>query len=249
VANRVNFVFLVTTLLGIAARTNAETPTNSELLARVQQGDPNAILEAGQTGDKNFIPILEKMAKPHFVFQIDPEKAKLLEPQVVEQIQKSQAHPVYDDRSARHARMALAKLGVKKYLDEILTELTDPTKAPVAKTWGESFSSKHVGLEVQMKAFKKLAYIKDPSTVRALVSFLYAKESPRDYIEGEGSMDLTFYEPASENAMKTLLQIVYNPPKLDLPPNYISLPAVQEGHDARVKAWQRWWEQNKDKYP
>src|SRR5437773_1299903 len=93
-------IFLGCVLLSAATRANSESATNNELLARVQQGDKDALLEAGKTGDKSFIPILEKMAKPRFVFHIDPERAERFGPQLVDRIQKSQAHPVYDELPA-----------------------------------------------------------------------------------------------------------------------------------------------------
>src|SRR5438128_1606623 len=76
------------------------------------------------------------------------------------------------------ARAALSKLGVKKYLDEVLLEATGPTNHPVygeAEKHPGSSPSKFDRLRVQMEAFKKLAYIKDRSTVKVLASFLYGK--------------------------------------------------------------------------
>jgi hypothetical protein len=233
---------LACVLVNGVPRTNAETQSSAELLTKVQQGDRKAILEAGKTGDKIFIPILEKMAKPpRFVYQIDPEMAKRLGPQVVEETQKSQAHPVYDEPSAVSARMALVKLGVKEYVDEILTEATSPTNSPVYKDLGQYpqyFQRKSDAIKIQMLAFDKLVYLKDRSTVHVLAALLYARENPQDYIVGG---DVIFDLPSSMT-MQTLAQIVDNPPKIDLPP-------VSETHDARIKIWQQWWEQNKDKYP
>jgi hypothetical protein len=138
------------------------------------------------------------------------------------------------------ARAALAKLGVRKYLDEILLEATGPTNHLVhgenAK-YPVSTPSKHDRLLVQMDAFKKLAYIKNRSTVKILAAFLYVVENPDDYHESE-----VFFPLPSEKAMEILPTIVDNPP-------IINLPAISETHDARVKAWQQWWEKNKDKYP
>ncbi len=231
---------LACALLSAVGLTNAQAPTNTELLARVQQADPNAILEAGKTGDKSYIPILEKMAKPQFIFDIDPEVAKRLEPQLVEETKRSQAHPVYDEQPARHARMALARLGVKEYLDEILTEVANPTNSPVYKErerYPQYLHSQRDKLEIQMLAFEKLVYLKNPSTVKVLATFLY-RSDPGDNVVGG---DLIFETP-SEMAMKALSRIVDNPPKIDL-------PAAAETHDARIKLWQQWWEQNKDKYP
>ena len=138
------------------------------------------------------------------------------------------------------ARAALAKLGVKKYLDEILLEATGSTNHLVHgenEKYPVSTPSKHDRLLVQMDAFKKLAYIKNRSTVKTLAAFLYVVENPDDYHESE-----VFFTPPSEEAMEILPTIVDNPP-------IINLPAISETHDARVKLWQQWWEKNKDKYP
>ncbi len=224
-------------LLGGARAASAQTLTHDELLTGIQRGDRAAILEAGNTGDITLIPALKEMIKPRVIPPIDPEKLKGMSPRDVEIVKRDRERPV-PEPAKDAAKMALAKLGVKECLDEILTELTDPTNAPVAKTWGPSFSSKHVRLWVQMEAAKKLAYIKDRSTVKVFVSLLSGKENPEDYIEGD---DVTF-RPPSELAMETLPQIVDNPPRVNLPPD-------NETHDARVKIWQQWWEQNKDKYP
>ncbi len=132
-----------------------------------------------------------------------------------------------DDPSSVSARTALAKLGVTLYLDEIVSELnlTNTTVSRQERLWRQG------------QAFKKLAYIKDRSTVRLLASFLYGKENPEDYAVGHVIFDLP-----SEMAMQTLAQIVTNPPTTNL-------PGTSDTHDARVKTWQQWWEQNKDKYP
>jgi hypothetical protein len=141
------------------------------------------------------------------------------------------------------AKKALAKLGVKKYLDEILLELTDPTNSPAGKELigPPGFPPKHVALVVQTRAFEKLAYVKDRSTVKVLTSFLYGKENPEDYVE-RGGFDMVVYQPPSEMAMRTLAQIVDNSPA-------VNLSGTNDTRDARVKIWQQWWEKNKDKYP
>lgn len=234
-------MFLVSTLVNATAKTNAEAVTNAELLERIQKGDTDAVLEAGKTGEKSFIPVLEGVARPHFEAHINPERAKRLGPKLVEEIKKSQARPVYDEPIALNARMALAKLGVKEYLDEILLEATNPTNSPVykeAEQYATFAPSRGDALWIQMKAFQKLAYVKDRSTVKTLASFLYGRENAEGAIVGG---DVIFLAP-SEMAMQTLAQIVDNPPKTDPWPS-------DETHDARIKAWQQWWEQNKGKYP
>lgn len=182
------------------------------MTARIQQADEDAILEAGRSGDTNFIPALE---------------AKAQERQT--------------DRRTIAAKMALAKLGVRKYLDEILLEARNPANSPAYKGREKSnggFPSQFDKLWVQMEAFKKLEYIKDRSTVKTLASFLYDKENREDYLVGG---DVVFDSP-SDTAMRILAQMVDNPPQTNL-------PVVNETHDARVKIWQQWWEKNKDKYP
>ena len=181
---------------------------------RVGRGESEGFLQAANEGRKDLIPALEKYAQ----------------------------YPADERETIRvRAKMALAKLGVKKYLGEILLEVTDPTNAPVAKAWGPSFSSKHIALWVQMDAFNKLAYIKDRSTVKTLVAFLDAKENPEDYVE-RGGKDIVRFERPSNAAMRILPQIVDNPPNIDVPDG-------PDAHDAKVKVWQQWWQQNKDRYP
>jgi len=181
-------------------------------IARIQQGDEDAILEAGRSGDSSFIPALE---------------AKAQERQT--------------DRRTIAAKMALAKLGIKKYLDEVLLEATDPTNSPAYKAREKSHGgspSRFDELWVQMEAFKELEYVKDRSTVKVLASFLYDKENPEDYVVGG---DVVFDSP-SNTAMRILAKMVDNPPQ-------INLPTDNTTHDARLKIWQEWWEKNKGKYP
>jgi hypothetical protein len=180
-------MFLPCILLSAVASTQAQQPTNAFLLARVRQGDPDAILEVGKGGDRSFVPILESMARPHITVHIDSEKAKAMTPRQLEEVKRGMKVPVYDEPAARNSRMALAKLGVREYLDEILVETTSPTNSPVYKEredCPEFLPSKSDALLIQMNAFKKLAYIKDRSTVKVLASFLYAKENPQDYLFG-----------------------------------------------------------------
>jgi hypothetical protein len=139
------------------------------------------------------------------------------------------------------ARAALAKLQVKKYLDEILLEATGPANHLVPEENEKhpvSTRSKHDRLWIRSQAFGKLGYIKDRSTVKVLISLL----SQRENAEGSNvGGDMIFLAP-SEMAMQTLAQIVDNPP---LTNRWES----GETQDARIEIWQQWWEKNKDKYP
>jgi hypothetical protein len=87
-------------------------------------------------------------------------------------------HPVYNDSTAAAARMALAKLGVKEYLDEIVLELTNPTNSPVFKESEGHPGFRYNPIRLRNGAFDKLAYIKNRSTVRAIASFLSVTSEP-----------------------------------------------------------------------
>ncbi|MGD1019875.1 MAG: hypothetical protein ABSA12_11230 [Verrucomicrobiia bacterium] len=207
---------------------------SESLVQRVARGDRDAILEAGNTGDKGFIPVLESTARPHYTG--GPESIKGLSPQQAEALSNSVWRTVYDDPVAVNARMALAKLGMKDYLDEILLELTDPASSPVCKEREGHPQYGCYPIDLRNAAFHKLAYIKNRSTVRAIASFLSVTSEP----DSTGS-DVK-YEPYAHLAMRTLAQIVDDPPQINLPDD-------SENFDARSKIWQQWWEQNKDKYP
>jgi hypothetical protein len=221
--------------LGLLATAAAQTNSfgQTDLLARIQQGDRDAILEAGNTGDKGLIPVLESMARPHYTG--GPESIKGLSPQQAEALSNSVWRPVYDNPVAVNARMALAKLGVKDYLDEILLELTDPLNSPVCKEREGHPQYGCYPIDLRNAAFHKLAYVKNRSTVRAIASFLSVTNEPMS----NGDVRYDVYAVV---AMKTLAQIADNPPQ-------INLPDVAEMFDARSKIWQQWWQQNKDKYP
>ena len=209
---------------------------NSELLSRVQHDDRDAILEAGKTGYKSFIPTLESIARPHYVDQIDTNTFKNMNPQQVETLKNTFWRPIYDDPAAVNARMALAKLGVKEYLDEILVELTDPTSSPLYKEREEHRAYRYNPIQLRGEAFRKLAYIKNPSTVRTIASFLSVTFEPISPDSDVG------YDSYADVAMRTLAGIVDNPPQ-------VNLPVDSETLEARSKIWQQWWEQNKNKYP
>jgi hypothetical protein len=193
----------VVTLLFLSHSAGIFAESQSESLAeRITCGDPQAFHEAADPNRKDLIPLIER----------------------------------FPDYNAR--KKALAKLGVKEYLDEILIELTNTSSTVVASGRGMNSSIDYARLSAQTEALKKLAYIKNRSTVKLIAAFLYGKENADDYIVKSDSESngywycMLIYERPSETAMKTLAQIVDNPPA---------------GND--VKVWQQWWEQNKDKYP
>jgi len=115
-------------------------------------------------------------------------------------------------------RQALAKLGDQRFLAEILAELD--VEGPV-----------------QAKAFEKLAYIGNPSTVRKIAQFLYAPGAPPSVI---GPRDRVGYLPYSHMAAWALGQIVDNPPvKKDL-----GLLTEQD-----IETWKAWWDAHQHEYP
>jgi hypothetical protein len=198
----------------------ASDTSKPALITRIQRADEDAILEAGNSGDSLYVPALEIQAGGRAA-----------------------------DRRVIAAKMALAKLGIKSYLDETVAELTT-TNSALFRSYRESdgfFGSPKADADrqaqylTQEKAFEKLAYIKDRSTVKLIIPFLYAKENPEDYIH-HGGFDMVVNQSPSESAMSALAQIVENPPVIHLPGN-------SDDHSVRLKAWQQWWQQNKDKYP
>ena len=131
----------------------------------------------------------------------------------------------------------LAGLGLKRYVDEIVMELTTNNPSlyaayknglPVAKSdaMATRFSDDPGVYDIQTKAFERLAFIPDRSTVKIIAAFLYSPCEVRFMTK-----DLN-QRPPPWFAIWALRWMVDNPPQSD-----------------DVKVWQQWWEQNKDKYP
>ena len=188
----------------------ATEKSKTAMLEGVSRGEYSAMLEAGRSGDTNLIPHLQ---------------ARIInEP---------------NDPSTEAAKMALAKLGVKRYLDEIVTEVAPTSSALFAayqngQPVGPSDPAvmRVANCHTLANAFKKLAYIRNRSTVKIVAAFLYNTESFYN------APDVPPSWPSSA-ASRALQQMVDNPP---------ALPAVHTGEE-EVRIWQQWWEQNKDKYP
>jgi hypothetical protein len=210
--NRISFIILIgTSCLSVGKVVYAADGTKEAIIARILRADDDAILEAGKSGDGTFIPALEKLAGDR---------------------------PT--DRRVIHAQMALAKLGVKKHLDETITELTTTNSAlfkahisGYCRAYGsEDWRVACAKEETQKTAFEKLAYIRNASTVKVVAQFLYSTE------HYQFSNDVPAYW-ASSYAIPTLRQMVDNPPQTP----------VEYTREQDIHAWQQWWEQNKDKYP
>jgi hypothetical protein len=131
----------------------------------------------------------------------------------------------------------LAGLGLKRYVDEIVAELTT-TNSPLFDAYKNGrpvalsdamatrFSDDPWIYDIQTKAFERLAFLPDHSTVKIIAAFLYSQQEMRFLTD-----DIR-QQPPPWFAIWALRWMVNNPP-----------------HSENVKVWQQWWEQNKDKYP
>ncbi len=190
-------------LMGLAivniCLSEASLATDETLDQRIARGDPYAFLEAADANRKDLIPALERFS------------------------------------SDSTAKKALAKLGVQKYLDEIVAELTTTNSPAFQNEYklemeGGSSPARATYIarrNIRERAFGKLAYVNDPSTIRTIAAFLYNTEDPN---LDPGNGDAVYLTPA-QLAVETLRKMVKNPP---------------QNND--ITTWQQWWAQNKDKY-
>jgi hypothetical protein len=210
------YVFSLNALLLLAGLFWQDVCSSQETNAleqRVKRWDVVAIRQAADQGHTEMIPALESAANA----SVDPDEPVRI-----------------------WAKAALAKLGVRKYMDETVAELTTTNSELFAfymKNGICAYPSQESRVacateRTQETAFKKLAYIHDPSTVKIVAQFLYSTE------HFQFSPDVPPWW-ASGYAYMTLRQMVDNPP---------ALPTVHT-HEEEVRAWQQWWKQNKDKYP
>lgn len=179
-----------------ASETGAGLSTVSldELFKRVRAHDSDAILEIGRRREKSIIPLLREQAK-------------------------------LENKSfggaAASAQMALAKLGERVEMDQILAELRDENPA------------------VQSDAVRKLTYIGGNEAVVVLGSLLADtnwRRSKRYYPSrrgphGERPRSAPWYEPPAYMAARALAQVTgaFLPPENDF---------ITESYLAQ---WQLWW--------
>jgi hypothetical protein len=143
------------------------------------------------------------------------------------------------------AKKALAKLGVRKYLDEIISELTVTNSGRYARVLkdnleiGEPRTNAEALAEwrTRMAVFDDLAYIGDKSTVKVIAAYLYVKEWKKPF----AGKDVGFGPPSLQAAYTLEKMNLENAPDV----RKIAYPSAENV----IKAWQQWWEQNKDKYP
>jgi hypothetical protein len=197
-----------------------------DLVERIKKGETSAILEVGRSGDKSFIPQLESMARPSDS-ELSPDELKGMDPQQAERVKEAMRRPMYNEPSAVNARMALAKIGVKEYLDEIVSELTT-TNSRAYKAELHYYPADHARLMTQYNALKALLYVNNPSTVKYIASELYDTYDPN---KGNTS-DVIRPVPAVE-AAEALRKMLGTGPS----------------DTSDIATWKQWWEQNKAKYP
>ena len=125
-----------------------------------------------------------------------------------------------------------AKGGDSQILNEIVTELVSPRESAAFTAQINHVAEQELEVAVRSKAFERLAYIGNRSTARQVASFLTDATHPL-----QRPTDIR-YASYAEVAANTLSQIVSNPPSTT---NF----SAQD----KIRAWQQWWEQNKDKYP
>jgi hypothetical protein len=125
-----------------------------------------------------------------------------------------------------------AKNGDRRVLDEIVTELVSPRDSVAFTAQTNHLAEQELEVAVRSKAFTRLAYIANRSTVREIASFLADTTHPP-----QKPTDLRYVSYA-EMAADALTQMVTNAP-----------PTTNFSAQDKIRAWQRWWEQNKDKYP
>lgn len=144
-------------------------------------------------------------------------------------------------QSGELPRIALGRLGVKKYVDEALQELLAPTNSAAYARYYREFYRDDPGMAEQTtieRACDKLGMMRDKSTVKYLVAMLDYKGDTskfirrgRDYVLGASPQTM-----AGTALWRMQLE--------DAPTN---MPFRAD--ESFIKAWKQWWEQNKDKYP
>ncbi len=125
-----------------------------------------------------------------------------------------------------------AKSGDRRILDEIVTELLSPKESAAFTAQTNHLAEQELEVSVRSKAFARLAYIANRSTVREIASFLtdttHPPQKPTD----------VRYVSYAEMAADALSQMVTNAP-----------PTTNFSAQDKIRVWQQWWQRNKDKYP
>lgn len=159
------------------------------------------------------------------------------------------------------AQKALARLGVKQYVDLFVKQLTDATNTDLYAYYRsrEQRDPKTAEYLTKISALRNLPYIHDKSTVRAIVSELDDTNRPPSHSEHIAR------QAPCEMAVLTLEGMgLENAPVVDkVKPaeNDADRAAIEKWMrehpgqgpfatpEEKITAWKKWWEQNKGKYP
>jgi hypothetical protein len=202
------FMLAVTGAISFSIRPSFGQTTNS-LEQRLQKQEIRAIKEAVDAGRTDLIPLLEDLHR---------------------------RSALQYDATRPWTQKALAKLGVKKYWEEIVEEFRNPTNT--AAFAGHLSSSMYDNPESSIKAatgstrgeaMKKMIYIQDPAAVKVVVPLLY------------GSME-------SPDDVRWVQAAVYFFSQMNLESGPGGKGSFQVGTLAQIQAWKNWWEQHKDYY-
>ncbi len=159
------------------------------------------------------------------------------------------------------AQKALARLGVKQYVDLFVKQLTDTTNTDLYAYYRsrEQRDPKSAEYLTKISALRSLLYIHDKSTVRTIVSELDDTNRPppvSQHIARQAPSDmavLTLERMGLENA-----PVVDKVKSGDTRAEQEAFEKWVEEHpgqgptatpEEHLAAWKKWWEQNKDKYP
>jgi len=159
------------------------------------------------------------------------------------------------------AQKALARLGVKQFVDLFVKQLTDTTNTDLYAYYRsrEQRDPKTAEYLSKISALRNLLYIHDKSTVRAIVSELDDTNRPPRL-----ARDMVCEAPAAEAVWILERMGLENAPVVDKVKSG-DTRAEQEAFEKwmeqhpgqgptaspeeHLAAWKKWWDQNKAKYP
>jgi hypothetical protein len=144
----------------------------------------------------------------------------------------------HNEPSRGWSQKALAKLGVKKYWDQIVQEFQEPATTEayrphlelLQKAAQDPEAERHASDRTRGMAMRKMQYIQHPACVKLVAPWLY--ESP---LTAPGN-------PSKPQSAVLLFS------QLHLPDAPNPTGGIQLGRPEQIQAWQRWWEQHKDYY-
>lgn len=183
--------FFLTCISYGAEGRNTLLAEHTRLLGELKNGNPKAALELGRSGDISVIPTLKAYAE-------------LNEPQ--------------NQGVAEAARLALAKLGERKYFEEVLSEF-----------------KQDVDVRKKAEAVKKLGYIGTKECIKDLAEYI---DTPL-VIPPLGDSKTHISVPLKQIILETLGETVPNPPVKKKAGFF---------NNEDVAKWKKWWQENKSKF-